>query len=86
MDAELAKYHKNNTSLDLFVRELQTKLKAAEDELKAKKTECATLKNMLQRVRSDIQTAVGHIQDPKQLVSAIRNMHKTHCVDVCPFF
>ena len=82
MDEELAKYHKLNTSLDLQINELQSKLRAVEVELNSERELVSGLQTTLKRFRADVHGAVKFIQEPKQLATAIRQVYHNYVQDV----
>jgi chromosome segregation ATPase len=81
MDVELARYHETNQALELQLTELKTKLKASEGASRQQLQQISFLNNMIVRMRADIQDAIGRLQDPKGLASAVRSLHQKHCVE-----
>eukprot|EP00730_Choanoeca_flexa_P000903 TRINITY_DN10389_c0_g2_i3.p1 TRINITY_DN10389_c0_g2~~TRINITY_DN10389_c0_g2_i3.p1 ORF type:complete len:1202 (+),score=338.92 TRINITY_DN10389_c0_g2_i3:34-3639(+) len=82
MDAELARYHASTKAQDLNIAELKNKLHVTSSEEQSQRQRVTFMANMLARIRSDIQTSVELVQEPKALSNAVKSMHKKHCVDV----
>lgn len=79
MDQELATYHSINTSLNLQISELQSKLMAAEKESAGLRDANMGLKTLAARFRADLQMVGKDIQSPKALVVSVQGIHARYC-------
>eukprot|EP00049_Salpingoeca_infusionum_P018833 m.358992 g.358992 ORF g.358992 m.358992 type:complete len:1196 (+) comp18362_c0_seq1:186-3773(+) len=82
MDAELERYSVETKTMSLKVEELEHKLRVASTEGRAHQARVKVLENGVTRFRSELQTAVGFIQNPKQLADSVRELHRKHCVEM----
>lgn len=79
MDQELATYHNINTSLNLQISELNSKLTAAVKESGSLRESSMGLRVLVSRFRSDLQVVAKSIQNPKALVTAVQGIHARYC-------
>ncbi|KAJ1403320.1 hypothetical protein B484DRAFT_405140, partial [Ochromonadaceae sp. CCMP2298] len=78
MDNELERYHKSNAALDGLIGELRGKIDSLQVQAKTKRTTAKTLENSIETARSDVQSAIAHIQTPPLLVVAVRQIVETY--------
>ncbi|RYH26672.1 hypothetical protein EON65_14295 [archaeon] len=78
MDEELEKYHKSNTHLDNLIGELRGKIDTMQSDVKMKRMRAKQLENIIAACRSEVQTAMTHIQSPPQLVAAVEHIVKEY--------
>jgi len=74
MDDELERYHKSNAALDGLIGELREKIDAEQKDAKAKRMQAKTLENTIETCRSDVQSAIVHIQTPNLLIQAVKQI------------
>ncbi len=79
MDQELATYHNINTSLNLQISELNSKLTAAVKESGSLRESSMGLRVLVSRFRADLQVVAKAIQNPKALVAAVQSIHARYC-------
>src|SRR4051812_36938563 len=79
MDQELATYHSINTSLNLQIGSLQSKLAAAEAENSALREKNMALRTMVSRFRADVSLAITDVQNPKSLAEALKALYDKYC-------
>jgi uncharacterized protein YlxW (UPF0749 family) len=72
MEAELENLQKINTSLELQLAELQGKLNATRNELKSVHKKNQAADTLLTRIRFDLHSASGLLQEPKKLKDAVK--------------
>lgn len=72
MDNELERFHKSNAALDTLIGDLRSKIDALQVEVRAKRMTAKTLENTIDTCRSDVQSAVTHIQTHPLLVQAVK--------------
>ncbi|VEL08080.1 unnamed protein product [Protopolystoma xenopodis] len=81
MEAELERFHKQNTQLELSITELKQKQKATEHELLAERQATRDVEALVRRFKTDLYNCVGCIQDPKVLKSSVIALYKKHIQD-----
>ena len=74
MDTELERYHKSNSALDVLIGELRKKIDELQQQVKAKRMQAKTLENTIETCRSDVQTAISHIQTHPTLVQHVKGI------------
>jgi hypothetical protein len=78
MDAELERYHKSNAALDTLIGDLRAKIDALQQDVKAKRMQAKTLENTIETCRSDVQSAIAHIQTHPTLVQHVKSIVATY--------
>lgn len=74
MDNELERFHKSNAALDTLIGDLRAKIDALQLEVRAKRMAAKTAENTIDTCRSDVQSAVAHIQTHPLLVQAVKTI------------
>ncbi|XP_030585789.1 cilia- and flagella-associated protein 57 [Archocentrus centrarchus] len=75
LEEELIQTDKSNTQLKLIVSELRLKLKTRDKEMHNERQKVRDLETHLQRLKSDLYSCVGFIQDPKKLRDNIQMIY-----------
>lgn len=78
MDTELERYHKSNAALDTLIGDLRAKIDALQAEVKGKRMQAKALENTIETCRSDVQTAIAHIQTHPTLVQHVKTIVATY--------
>ncbi|KAL3318606.1 Cilia- and flagella-associated protein 57 [Cichlidogyrus casuarinus] len=81
MEAELERFHKQNVQLELNVQETKQKKRAIEEDLAIEKQATREVEGALRRIKTDIYNAVGSLQEPKLLRSAVVAIYKKYIQD-----
>jgi hypothetical protein len=72
MEAELENLQKMNTSLELQLAELQGRLKSKSNELMSEHEKNREADTLLRRIRFDLHSASGLLQEPKKLKDTVK--------------
>lgn len=72
MEAELERFHKQNTQLELNITELFQKLRATDQEMRKEQQKERDLEALVRRFKTDLHNCVAYIQEPRLLKEKIR--------------
>ncbi|KAJ8306471.1 hypothetical protein KUTeg_017016 [Tegillarca granosa] len=78
MESELERFHKQNTQLELSIKELTQKLKATDKEMHQERQRVRDVEAVVKRFKTDLHNCVGYIQDPKMLKESIKALYSKH--------
>lgn len=79
--ADLVRYHKTKSSLELHISDLKMKLEGMQHEIASERRRVADLDAVNRRIRTDLHEAGQFIQDPKALKEAMRQLYQKHVSD-----
>merc|ERR1719231_316388 len=82
MDQELERYHKNNSNLELQIKDLRLKLQGVQGELKLQRNRAKDAEHYIQRFKTEVHEVVGAVQDPKMLKDKVKILNKKYCQQV----
>mmetsp|Transcript_36831 Transcript_36831/g.108610 ORF Transcript_36831/g.108610 Transcript_36831/m.108610 type:complete len:1386 (-) Transcript_36831:299-4456(-) len=79
MDGELERYHKTNSGLDLMIANLKLKVDGLQQEVLSQRSGRNDAEAMVRRMQHDLEGVVPHIQEPKALKEAIKQVYHKYC-------
>uniref|UniRef100_A0A3Q3J5F7 Cilia and flagella associated protein 57 n=1 Tax=Monopterus albus TaxID=43700 RepID=A0A3Q3J5F7_MONAL len=75
LEEELVQIDKSNTQLKLIISELRLKLRTRDKEMHKEMQKAKDLETYLQRLKSDLHSCAGFIQDPRKLKDSVQMMY-----------
>ncbi|CAJ1051853.1 cilia- and flagella-associated protein 57 isoform X1 [Xyrichtys novacula] len=75
LEEDLMQIFNSNTQLKLVVSELRLKLKTRDKEMQKETQKLKDLETHLQRLKSDLHSCVGFIQEPKKLKERVQSIY-----------
>ncbi|KAF7485051.1 Hypothetical predicted protein [Marmota monax] len=78
MEAELERFHKQNTQLELNITELWQKLRATDQEMRKEKQKERDLEAVVKWFKTDLHNCVAYIQEPPLLKEKVRGLFEKY--------
>uniref|UniRef100_A0A8D1WZJ7 EML-like second beta-propeller domain-containing protein n=1 Tax=Sus scrofa TaxID=9823 RepID=A0A8D1WZJ7_PIG len=78
MEAELGRFHKQNTQLELNITELWQKLRATDQEMRRERQKERDLEALVKRFKMDLHNCVAYIQEPRLLKGKVRALFEKY--------
>uniref|UniRef100_A0A8C9J8Z9 Cilia- and flagella-associated protein 57 n=1 Tax=Panthera tigris altaica TaxID=74533 RepID=A0A8C9J8Z9_PANTA len=76
--AELERFHKQNTQLELNIMELWQKLRATDQEMHRERQKERDLEALVRRFKTDLHNCVAYIQEPRLLKEKVRALFEKY--------